>query len=121
MRFRLRTLLLLVTAGAILLAAAGAQIRWRNRSGCISYVNHERIQVGMKREQVAELLGSPGEEPKYNIPHYPPYVRKPGAPPGWSGVIWGDTYAVWQDGYREIQVGFASGRVTSKHYWEPSL
>jgi hypothetical protein len=33
----------------------------------------------------------------------------------------GDTFVHWQDGYRDIYVGFVEGRVTSKHFWKPSL
>jgi hypothetical protein len=103
-----------------LLIAAATLVAWVYRPGCFSQANYERIQVGMSREQVAELLGSLGEETK-NIPGYPSYVRLPGAPPGWTGVVWGDTFVHWRDGHCDIYVGFAEGRVTSKHYWEPSL
>jgi hypothetical protein len=99
-------------------AGVGLLYVWQNRPGRFSYSNFQRIQNGMTREQVTELLGSPGEETE-SIPGFPPYV--PGAPPGWTGVVWGDTFVHWQSGDREIYVGFLKGRVTSKHYWEPSL
>jgi hypothetical protein len=35
--------------------------------------------------------------------------------------VWGDTFVRWQDGDRDIYVGFAEGLVTSKFFWEPSL
>jgi hypothetical protein len=104
----------------LVLAAVGLLYAWVNRQGCFSYSNYQRIQNGMNREQVAALLGSPGEETK-SIPEFPAYVQLPGAPPGWTGVVWGDKFVHWQSGNREIYVGFAEGRVTSKHYWEPSL
>jgi hypothetical protein len=109
-----------VSSVALLLIAAGALTAWIYWPGCFSYANYQRIQVGMSREQVAELLGSPGEETE-SIPGHPPYVHLPGAPPGWTGVVWGDTFVHWEDGGRDIYVGFAEGRVTSKFYWEPSL
>ena len=110
----------IASAVALLAVAAGLLYAWTERTGCFSYSNYQRIQAGMSREQVAELLGSPGEETK-NIPGVPPYVRLPGAPPGWRGAVWGDTFVHWQDGSRDIYVGFSEGRVTSKDYWEPSL
>jgi len=109
-----------LTAVALLLIAAGALTALVYWPGCFSHTNYERVQVGMSREQVAELLGSPGEETT-NIPGYPAYVHLPGAPPGWTGVVWGDMFVHWQDGSQDIYVGFAGGRVTSKHYWELSL
>jgi SmpA / OmlA family len=104
--------LLYVTVGGV-----GAWWLW---PGCFSKANYDRIQPGMSRDQVAALLGSPGRETK-SIPHHPPYHQKPGYPPGWTGAVWGDTFIHWQDGYKDIYVGFADGQVTSKFYWEPSL
>lgn len=109
-----------LTAVILLLVAAGALTAWWYWPGCFSHANYDRIQSGMSREQVAKLLGSPGEETK-SIPGHPPYVQKPGYPPGWTGVVWGDTFIHWQDGYRDIYVGFVEGRVASKWYYEPSL
>lgn len=105
---------------ALLLAAGGALTAWVYPPGCISHANYERIRAGMSREQVVELLGSPGEVSK-SIPHWPPYIHEPGYPPGWTGVVWGDTFVHWQEGHRDIYVGFAGGRVTSEWYKEPSL
>lgn len=105
---------------ALLLAAVGVVTAWWYWPGCFSYANYGRIQPNMSREQVAELLGSPGEVVE-SIPHHPPYVQKPGYPPGWTGAVWGDTFVHWQDGNRDIYVGFVEGRATSKHFWEPSL
>lgn len=107
-----------LSAAAGLLIALGALAAWVYWPGCFSNANYERIQVGMSREQVAKLLGSPGEETK-SIRGYPSYVHLPGAPPGWRGVVWGDTFLRWQDGDREIYVGFSEAQVTNKHYWEP--
>jgi len=104
----------------LLLVAAGALTAWMYWPGCFSDANYERIEVGMSREQVAEWVGSPGEETK-SIPGHPAYVQKPGYPPGWTGVVWGDTFVHWQNGYRSIYVGFVEGRVTSKWFYEPSL
>jgi hypothetical protein len=108
-----------VIASVALLAVVGLYA-WVNWPGRFSYSNYERIEVGMSRERVAELLGSPGEETK-TIPGFPRYVFRPGAPPGWTGVVWGDTFVHWQDGNRDIYVGLSEGRVASKYYWEPSL
>jgi hypothetical protein len=100
------------------LVGLGALAAWVYWPGCVSHANYERIQVGMSRELVAKLLGSPGEETEC-IPGYPPYVHLPGAPPGWTGIVWGDTFVHWQDGSQEIYVGFIQGRVASKDYsWE---
>ena len=110
-----------IASAVVLLAVAAVLLYARaDRTACFSYTDYQRIQNGMSREPVAELLGSPGEETK-SIPGFPAYVHLPGAPPGWTGVVWGDTFVHWQDGDRDIYVGFAEGRVTSKHYWEPSL
>lgn len=105
-------LLLVVTLGGI-----AAWICW---PGCFSRFNYGRIDVGMSRDRVTELLGSPGEETTL-IPGHPPYVEKPGAPPGWLGVVWGDTFVHWRDGDRDIYVGFTAGLVTSKFFYEVSL
>jgi len=105
---------------AVLAIAIGLPYAWTQRTGCFSYSNYQRIQNRMSREQVIELLGSSGEVTQ-NIPEFPPYVHLPGAPPGWTGVVWGDTFVHWRDGNRDIYVGFSEGRVTSKDYWEPSL
>jgi hypothetical protein len=80
----------------------------------------ERIRIGMSREQVDELLGSHGEVTK-NILGFPPYAHVPGAPPGWNGCVWGDTFVLWEFGSAEIFVGFSEGRVTSKYFNMPSL
>ena len=45
----------------------------------------------------------------------------PGAPPGWHGVVWGDTVVEWRFGQAEIWVAFVDGRVNTKHYWMPSF
>jgi hypothetical protein len=111
---------LIASAAAWLTVAAGLLYSWADRPGSFSHSNYQRIENGMSREQVAELLGSPGEETK-TIPGFPAYVHLPGAPPGWTGVVWGDTFVHWQSGSRDIYVGFFEGRVSSKHYWEPSL
>jgi hypothetical protein len=109
-----------LAAVVLLYVAVGVLFLWWYQPGCFSEVNYDRIQPGMSREQVAELLGSPGKETE-SIPGHPPYYHQPGYPPGWTGVIWGDTFIRWQDGHRDIYVGFAEGRVTSKHFWEPCL
>jgi hypothetical protein len=109
-----------ILAITLLTIAVSSIYAWVNQTGCFSYANFERIQVGMSREEVADLLGSFGQETT-SIPGYPPYVHLPGAPPGWTGVVWGDTFVHWEDDGREIYVGFSNGRVTSTHYWEPSL
>lgn len=102
------------------MAAFGLSQMWVDRPGCFSHSNFLHIQTGMSREQVAGLLRSSGDEVK-SIPEFPPYVRLDGAPPGWTGVVWGDTFVRWKSGDRDIHVGFTEGRVTSKCYWEPSL
>lgn len=117
---KLRRTWAIASALAMLVTTAGLLFAWSERTGCFSYSNYQRIQVGMSRQQVADQLGSPGDETK-NIPGFPAYVHLPGAPPGWTGVVWGDTFVHWHDGVRDIYVGFSEGRVTSKHYWEPSL
>ncbi|MCE9562739.1 MAG: hypothetical protein K8U57_11895 [Planctomycetes bacterium] len=109
-----------LTAIALLLIATGALTAWVYWQGCFSHANYTRIRDSMSREQVAELLGSSGEETK-SIPCHPSYVQKPGYPPGWTGVVWGDTFIHWQDGSRGVYVGFVEGRVVSKCYLEPSL
>jgi hypothetical protein len=75
----------------LMLAAGGMLTVWSRRPGWLSETNYERIRVDMSRQQVAELLGSPGEISK-SIPHWPRYVHEPGYPPGWTGVVWGDTF-----------------------------
>lgn len=107
-----------VSAVALLLIAGGALTAWIYWPGRISHANFQRIQVGMSREQVADLLGSLGEETK-SIPSHD--VHLPGSPPGWTGVVWGDTFVHWKDGNRLIYIGLAEGRVTSKFYWKYSL
>ena len=109
-----------LNAVVLLLVTAAGVTAWVYWPGCFSHANYERIQAGMSREQVAELLGSPGEETK-SIPGHPPYVQKSGYPQGWTGVVWGDTFVHWQDGHRDIYAGFAEGRITSKWYYEPSF
>src|ERR1700728_3526644 len=69
----------MTSAVATLMVLTGLLYAWNERKGCFSYSNYQRIQNGVSREQVAELLGSPGEETK-SIPGFPPYVRLPGAP-----------------------------------------
>lgn len=115
------TWFVLLSAGLAAVAALTLVV-WRDReqAGEVSYRNYERISVGMTREQVEALLGSAGEEVK-TIPQFPAYIHPPDVPPGWTGVVWGDTFVRWQSGDRDIHIGFSEGRVTSKHYWEPSL
>lgn len=101
------------------LAAVGAAV-WLTRPGCFSWSNYDRIAAGMSREQVAALLGSPGQV----VEHVPGWaVKRPDAPPGENGFVWGDTYVVWCPGWGcdVIYVGFSGGRVVSKWYWEHPL
>lgn len=109
-----------LSAVTLILVVVEVMTVWWYWPGCFSHANFDRIQPGMSREQVAELLGSPGEVTK-SIPHHPPFVQNPGYPPGWTGAVWGDTYVHWQDGYRVIYVGFAEEQVASKYFWEPSF
>ena len=63
---------LTVLALPLISAGLAAWVYW---PGCFSRANFVRIQVGMSREQVAKVLGSPGAEEKKLIPEYPPYVH----------------------------------------------
>jgi hypothetical protein len=109
-RWRWAVVLSVVAAAAVSLCA------WACWPGRVSFANYLRVRGGMSRERVANLLGSPGEETAY-IPGFPPYVHLPGAPPGWTGVVWGDTFVRWQSGDLEVYVGFSEGRVVSKNYF----
>jgi hypothetical protein len=104
---------------SVVVAASVCLSAWVCWPGRMSYVNYYRVQVGMSRERVAELLGSRGEE-SADIPGFPPYVHLPGAPPGWTGVVWGDTFVRWQSGDLEVYVGFSEGQVVSKNLLETS-
>jgi hypothetical protein len=108
---------LVVVVIVMLLTAAGivALFFWLARAGVASSFNYDRIQPGMSREQVEALLGSAGTEVK-SIPGVQPDMQAPGAPPGWTGVVWGDTYLYWESGPDQIWVGLSEGRVVSKHY-----
>ena len=108
---------LVVVAIVMLLTAATAVALsfWLGRTGVVSRFNYDRIQVGMSREQVEALLGSPGTEVK-SIPGVQPDMQAPGAPPGWTGVVWGDTYLYWESGPDQIWVGLSQGRVVSRFY-----
>jgi len=78
--------------------------------GQFSHVNFERIQIGMSREKVVELLGSPGEETT-SIPSRPASFQESGA----TGK--GDSFLRWNDVSRDIYVGFIDGSVSSKFYY----
>src|SRR5437667_9171789 len=62
----------IAAAVALVVIAAGMLYARTNRTGRFSHSNYQRIQNGMSREQVAELLGSFGEETK-SIPNFPLY------------------------------------------------
>jgi hypothetical protein len=110
----------LLSVAVMVAATVSLPLAWVTWPGCFSYCNYQRIQNGMNRQQVTELLGSAGEETT-SIPGYPPYVHLPGAPPGWTGVVWGDTFVRWYSDGVEIYVGFSEGCVTSKCYLATSL
>ena len=101
---------------------SGVWYRWTIRTGCISYHNYKRIQVGMSRVEVIQLLGLSGEVVEANqIPIVPNYAIPPGSPAGWSGAVWGDSYVRWYDGQQKIYIGLVEGRVVNKWYWQLSL
>jgi hypothetical protein len=113
---------LLLAIPPVLLIAAIRQYDWEHRREYAALQDFQRIQTGMTRDQVADLLGSPGEEVSIDfIPRHPQDTRLPGAPPGWTGVVWGDTVLYWHFGQLTIWVAFIDGRVNSKADWLPSF
>ena len=113
---------LLLAIPPLLLIAASRQYDWEHQREYAALRDFQRIQTGMSRDQVAELLGSPGKEVSINfIPGHPEDTHLPGAPPGWTGVVWGDTVVYWCFGQLEIWVAFIDGRVNSKASWMPSF
>jgi hypothetical protein len=105
----------------LLVLLTTAVVAWLCWPGCLSYFNFYRISEGMTREQVQALLGSAGQEVSSDsIPGYAPSVHLPGAPPGWTGVVWGDSFVEWRGEGPTIIIGFEHGKVTSKYYWQPS-
>ena len=105
---------------AALFLAPTCLFAWVCWPGSFTRCNYERIQPGMSREQVAALLGSPGEVIQ-GVPDIYPRRNVPGAPPGWSGVVWGDTYLHWSEGNRDIYVGMVKGVVANKYFFDLSL
>lgn len=94
---------------AILVVAWGY---WYFRTGTFSQINYARINHGMTRNEVADLLGSQGTE-----------VPAPDKLPGDMVVQWDHSYNYgisWAIGLY-VQVTFRNGVVVDKKYWEPSL
>ncbi len=113
---------IVLVAPAVVLVVGSLVYIWQTQPERALGQNCERIRVGMSREEVAALFGSPGEEIGADqMPGYPPYAHDPAAPPGWNGVVWGDTFVVWHAGQATVFVGFSNGRVTSKCFLMPSL
>jgi hypothetical protein len=116
------TILALVAVGVAAAVAVLTLAIWWDRTGCFSYRNYERIETGMRLEEVENLLGCHGDEvSSTSVTRVPAYAKLPESPTGWYGVVWGDRFFLWKSGHCKVFVGVTDGWVTSKWYWEPSL
>jgi hypothetical protein len=113
---------LALAAPLLVLTISGVLYAWQTQPERALAEKCQAIRVGMSRDEVVLLFGSPGEEIRGDeMPGYPPYAHDPAAPPGWNGVVWGDKFFIWHAGQAVVYVGFSNGRVTSKCFLMPSL
>jgi hypothetical protein len=122
-QFRLRTLFIVITAIAVLLSVWKVLGLWMDYlEGPISERGFEKIEIGMRLEEVQAILGL-GEH--ISAEHV---TQAPGSPDAKRRgnldlVIDGNEFYRWADATRNrrIEVGTRNGRVCDKFYWEPSL
>jgi len=79
----------------------------------VNETNYDKIKNGMTLTQVEAILGPGQSIPQVEVPTTTggiPFVR-------------GDEVHCWKDGETgsRILLGFSSGRVSDRSYWEPSL
>lgn len=122
-QFRLRTLLIIMTAFAVLLSMWSTLWLWVDYvEGPISERGFKKIEIGMDLDMVEAILG-PGEQiPAGSVTQAPgsPDARRRG---NLDLVVDGDQFFRWENAKygRRIELGIRDGKVCDKFYWEPSL
>ena len=92
------------------------------RSGRFSHCNFERIETGMKLDDVETLLGASGREITADqLPGIVDWSVPVDSPKRIKGAIAGEKFYRWEDGARYILISLTAGVVHEKWYWEPSL